>query len=510
MSTKPLSFLEKKWISGWGNSNRLVKAAVQTTDRKVVPRLDNDFHRNISAWGRTTLLSTGRFLYENCAPVRSAVNEMSSYSVSSFVAQFAGKNEAWGALAEAWIKEHNKIIDLAGWNFPFAVYRQLLIKSVLRDGDFGTVLVKNKDGYPFIQTVSGHRIRSALTVMGGISQVEEGEYKGERIVDGVIVNSYSQPLAYRVCGENTFDYTNYTDVSADDMILSFVPNYAGQVRGLSVIATAAFDFSDANESRSYELLAQKLASTQTFLEENTQGGPMTTAAAFSISQTTTDTDSTATGLIFEKFDPGTYRYARSNTGAKITAITADRPTLNQREFQSAVIRDALNTMGWSIDLADPTKAGGAQMRVVVEKINRSCAALRAQIAEPAIRRIDGWRVSVAIKLGLLPDEVEWWNWVYQGPEEMTADQGHATDAAIKEIRAGLSDAQTECARRGEYWEEVQDRNIAFEKRLQEKCKEAGVDANRVMLLTPNGNPVEPTAAPPAPEDKAPTPGNKAP
>lgn len=496
MSSTPIFFLEKKRAGGWSASNSLIRAATQTTDRKQVPQLGNDFHRNVSTFGRQTLMDTGRFLYENCSPVRAAVDEMARYSVSTFVSQFAGKNEAWGELAEAWIKEHDNIVDLAGWNFPMAVYRETLVKSVLRDGDFGTLLVKNEKGYPFFQTVASHRIRTPRTDDG---LVPDGDYKGEAMIDGVICNRYGAPIAYRICGENKYDEKVFTDVPERDFILSYVPNYSGQVRGISSVATAAFDFSDANESRAAELLAQKMAAVMTFVEENPLGAPMESSAM--VSQGTladgSDIEETATGRVFEKFDAGQKQYFRSNQGSKITAITADRPSANQQAFEDKIIRSALNSMGWSHDLLDPTKAGGAQMRVVVAKINRTCAALRSRLVERAMRRIDGWRVSCAIQLGLLPQETEWFKWVYQGPEEVTADEGHSTDAAIKEINSGLSDYQTECAKRGEFWEEVMDRKIAYRKRLNEKCKEAGVDPGDVILLTPNGNP---TATNPAKEE----------
>jgi hypothetical protein len=99
----------------------------------------------------------------------------------------------------------------------------------------------------------------------------------------------------------------------------------------------------------------------------------------------------------------------------------------------------------------------------------------------------GFRLSVAIQLGLLEPDVDWWKFDYQGPAKFTADAKNESDMAINEHRSGHRTMKRICADNAEYWQDNQDQLIAEEVRLQAKCKAAGVDPDRIRLLTANGN-----------------------
>src|SRR5438105_7096622 len=102
MPQEPYKIIDRRSSSGYINtSNLLVKAATQVDDRKGVPFLDRDFYRNVSGLGRRTLMSLGRWIYSNFPPIEGAIEEQATFAVSSWVPQYAGRNKAWGDLAEA-------------------------------------------------------------------------------------------------------------------------------------------------------------------------------------------------------------------------------------------------------------------------------------------------------------------------------------------------------------------------------------------------------------------------
>src|SRR5205823_5603121 len=75
-----------------------------------------------------------------------------------------------------------------------------------------------------------------------------------------------------------------------------------------------------------------------------------------------------------------------------------------------ILRDAFAGMGANYFFSvDPTKAGGASMRVIIERINKTVKK-RQRMIRQALARIYGYAVSKAIKLGLLRWSPEWWNW----------------------------------------------------------------------------------------------------
>lgn len=487
----PLTFLERKWANGFSN-NKLFDAALQTTDRKPIAPLDYDTHKNISPVGRRTMMSIGRWVRSNVDQVRGAVDEKSTYATSHCIAQFSGKDKEWGALAEAWLRNHDLICDVREKPYNMASLLRNIVSSYIVDGDSGVIFCDTPSGYPKLQFIPAHRIGSRYEPSG---IVVDGKYKGRRIIDGVIAGDYGEAIAYRVFGENQFSGV-YDDVPADSMWLNFIPEYGDQARGISQIAGGLFNWQDISEWRKFELQAQKIGSSVALMEFNEDGEPAPGLGNITMPDSTATTAGTPTGLITETYDGGTIRYFRARSGNELKSFANDRPTANQQAFEEKVTRAAFSGMGWSMDFSlDPTKAGGAQMRIVVEKINRQIELIQNMLLYPFLRAMDGWRICKAIKIGQLPPSDEWYKWTYQGPGRITADEKYSNDVSIAKIRAGIASEKDEIAKLGGYWEDVLDDKIEYEAALQAKCKAAKVDPNRIVLLTPNGNAtVDPQAA----------------
>lgn len=460
-----------------GGGGQLYQAARQTDQRKFVLDNNREIHRNVTAFGRRTLATLGRNLYANNPIVRGAINEMADYSVGTWIPQYYGRNPAWGNLAEDWLYEHDKICNLDGGNMHD--YLTNLVRAVHVTGDIATIYTETDSGYPQLQQISGHRIRS--DEFDGI--VKEGWADGAVIIDGVIVDGYGAPVGYRIYTEDTWQ-----DVPASGCMLHFIHEYEGQLRGLSQLASAVFPFQDIHESNALELMAQRGAARRGFLIHNEDGEADPTKQVIGTPSTVTNDDGTKAQSYTELIDGVIDTYVKAGTNSKIEEVKHDRPTQNVQAFKLQQIREALQGIGWNIDFTlDPTKSGGVNGRIIVEKINKTINAIQKKLAIPASSRFNFFRVSKAIKLGQLPPDVDSWKFGYQGPARITSDEKYSSDVAIQEIRACIKSPQQACAERNEYWEEVQDRAIAFEKRLQEKCKAEGVDPNRIVLLTPNGN-----------------------
>ena len=455
-----------------GRTNTLIKSATQTDQRQWINRLDRDVHRNVSNYGRVELMTGGRNLYSNNPVVRGAINEMALLAGAVYTPQFAGEDKiGYGALAEDWIAEHDKICDVAGWNYGMAQYRQNLIRSVIVDGDVGTLLTETGTGYPMLQTVPAHRIGSMFyfggTNTGGVAAsgvdmvVRGGVNDGARIVDGVILSDYGAPLAYRIQDASTAE--GYRDVTSDSMFLSFLPDYAGQVRGFSQLACSTFVWQDIDESTELRMARAKLAASVGLIEKNETGTVDETQtrlqSAYSQFNTAgTDTTKPATALLNYRTEVVaglTNRIYKAGTGSGLDFLENNNPSLNEREFEAEMIRRGLHGIGWSYDFSlNPTGMGGQNGRVVVAKINRRVKQLQDMILKPAISRFDGYRLSKAAKRGDLPFNVEWWKWTYQTAAELTSDEGYSSQVALNELRAGIRTSRQVCAARGLDLDEV--------------------------------------------------------
>lgn len=508
MSQSPVKFTDKRrWVTG-GGSNTLIQAASSNSDRKNPARSDRDSHRNVTALGRRTLMDWGRHLFENVPYVRGSVLEQATLAISTFIPQFYGEDAKFKELAENWIYEHDKICDVRGWPYTMRTMLRNLIISILRDGDVGILFVEGEKGYPMFQVIPAHRIGCHADEC----IAEEGDFKGRKIIDGVIVNDYGRTLGYRVLTGGDHDYTLYRDIPEKDMVLMFLPEYVDQVRGLSPIGKGAWDQQDIKEFEDAELIAQKNLAAIAVQEWNEDGEPPPGAdlSHITMPDSTDSTAGTPTGLVTETFDKGTVRYFRSRSGAKLETLEHNRPGANQQNFVQGKVRSSLHGFQWSYDFSlNPKEVGGAPFRVIVEKINITLKSLRADIVIPFRQRADGWRISKAIKRGDLPKNKEWFKWDYQGPADITADKKYDSSVDIEEARNAFKAPQDIIARRGGYYEDVQDACIRYhcrgKKRTKEIAKEFQVEAEwkEIAWNTPNGPQQEqpdPSEEPEAAED----------
>lgn len=499
MATQPYRVIDRRSSSGYKgtySADSLYKASRKhNLTRSRISDLNRDNSRNVSAYGRKSMVDLGRWLFANVAALRGGILEMANYAASSWIPQFYGEDKAWGNLAEEWLYEHDKICDIRGWPYTMATYRRNLVISVIRDGDLFTLLTETNSGYPVIQPLGCHRIGGKETDF-----IDGGEYDGSPFNDGVIKDDWGRVQAYRIINPEKPD-TEFRDVAASDGFLSFIPENTDQDRGFSALASAIFDWQDISESRTFELLAQKVAASIALIEEN-ESGEVDSSKAI-VGAPSYGTSGAVTGPASETLEGGMIRYFRSGLNQKLSAFSYDRPGANSQEFEQRVIRAAFAGMGWSYDFSlDPTKAGGAQMRVVVEKINRTVDHIQQFVLLPALRRIDGWRISKAIKLGLIPPSKEWYKWDYQGPAKLTADKKYDSDVDVQELRAGTTTLSNVTAKRGAYWEDVRKQNELEAKDLLTRAKgissEFGITMELAIQLlqqqTPNGN-MQPASQP---------------
>lgn len=474
---------------------RVAQAAVISAQRNTRTGFNRDASALIQRTDRETLMSIGRWLYQNVGLVRSVLDDQASIISSEITPQWDGMavagseqpDRAWADAAELWLYEHDRMCDIRGDAFPMRTLHRLWMLHILRDGDVGVILTEGAGGYPLLQTIPAHRIR------GDVSKIPEGQpFAGYQVVDGVIVNPYGRPIGYRVYRDGT---ETYDDINARDMKLRFLPQWADQVRGASMIASAIIDLQDVDEARKFELIAQKVASAIAVVEHNEDGVAPTDDPGQSI--LTGDTTASDAGLIepsARSMNGGEFLYFRAGSGSKVEALRADRPTPAQQQFMDSIVRQAMAGVGWSVDyFLDPSKVGGASMRVVVERINRHVRMVRDQCLFPLIRSIDTWRIAKAIKAGLLPENDQWFRWRYEGAADLTADARYAADVSVIRMDRGLTSPQIEAARIGNDWMAAQDQTVDWFARMIERCNAKGIDPGMIL---PNLQKYQPAPAQP--------------
>lgn len=477
----PYKFTDRRrWAPG---ASQMLEAARPSQQRKSHIGFDRDTPRLIHGSDRRSLMSIGRWLYWNDAIVRGAVNDMATIASGHLSMQFVGEDAEWGQQAEDWLAEHDRFCCIRGYPYTMQVLTRLVVIHRIVDGDCFFILTEGQNGYPLLQFIPANRVRGDFSKAGmnPLGESANAPWADYPVTDGVITDDYGRALAYRVYDDQT---QMFTDIDAANMVHVYGVEAGDQNRGVSALAASIGDLTDLGETRKFELIAQKLGSAISVVEHNETGTAPEDASVIIGGDDSTEGDSKPP-VYGQEMLGGEVRYFRAGSGSKLDTLNFDRPTNNQREFAREIARNALHGLGWSIDYSlDPSRVGGAAMRIVVEKLNRTMGDLREHTLFPFRRRVDGWRVAKAEKAGLLPSSSgnDWRSWMYKGAPDLTADAMYSAQVMELELSKGLTSEAVECNKRGADWENVMDQKIAYSVRLRDKCAAAGIDPSEVRII----------------------------
>ena len=473
----------------YGGGSRLFDAGAplgsdQRIRKRRFPRTDYDTAGNVSEWSWREILSAARYLSANFGPIRESQTQIAEYSIGdAYNVQYKGRNRAWGLKMEEWIYEHDKACDVRGLPYDFRTGLILDLVSIIRDGDCATVLVEGPDGLPMYQSIPAHRIGLVPSAEPVLS---EGKYKGKRIINGVILDEYNRPVAYRVF--NSMDAEDFQDVPAGAMFMEYRPEFYDQARGLSWLAPCIYDAADIMDLRALLKTALKAEASITLVEHNEVGAPQGLGSALvgGIVPGGENQQGNASPSV-EYFDDSTVRYFRAGTGSKIEAPNSQRPSQNAREFSNDILRSAFAAMGWPLELHNPDAMRGANTRMRIAQAMRTIEQVQ-RIADRIAIRKHTYAIAKAIELGILPPDEDWYKIEHQKPRTLTVDNGRDTKADIELYKIGAKSLEELCAGNGRYWEEVVTQKVKEAAFISEQAMAAGVDPRSVQMLTPNEAP----------------------
>jgi len=462
------------WISGKRADvmpRRLYRGAGQTRAHRYWYANPSPWEFDVSRADHQKLLAFGRRLYANSAPVQAAIRDLATYAVGTgWVPQFQGKDRTWADQAERLVWEWLKVADVRGQ--PYDFHQDLWMCSVALDRDGDVFVLFTEEEYPQIQIVPAHAVGSRQWA----EEIKTGPYQGLIAYNGVVCTKNGRAVAYQILGRSEAE-DRY--VSARDCIHVFDADFADQYRGVPSIAAAISDMHDYDDIMEYTRQAVKLDSSVGLIEHNEAGEP----AQDVVTDTTTDSDGNS--MHYEEIAGVGVRYFRAGTGAKLEAFSSERPHANAMEFSTHIIRGALASMGWPLELTwDGSKLGSAVVRLVIGRAMRTVAR-RQRLLETMARRVIGWRVAKAIKAGDLTANPEWWNWEFQKPEKISIDAGRDANQDREDLKIGLSNMRELYGRRGLDWQEEIKQKIAELQFITTEAGKAGVEPGAVMQTTPN-------------------------
>jgi len=441
-------------VDQWGYpiDSRLINATSRTSGRPYIPTYTESINRSVNLQDWRTLLSLSRRLWANNGIVKGATVQKAMHSVGrAWNPVFRGADQEWGKIASEWLLLWYGTSNVRGDVFDFKTSLYLQSIAIDRDGDQGVLLTTSEDGlWPMLQTIPAHRIGqrdSTETV------VQDGPYRGLRISHGVITNPVGRSVAYRVLAD---DEEGDDDISARDLILSFDPEWADQLRGLPLFSHALNDLRDADQSQYWEQLNQMASSSRTLIETNESGQADVNDPGMVLGGNGIDD-----GMSMERLEGGTITYFKAGSGSKLEQFVNMRPGQDWDQFQDRLARKALLGVGWPYSLCwKPDGQNGTQERAEIEKA-RTTILDRQELLKPVAQRVVGYAISKAIKSGVLPeykgsDEGGFLKWDFTLPPKFSIDLGRDSAARREDYKLGFKNLSEVVAEQGQVLEQHMD------------------------------------------------------
>lgn len=450
-----------------------------------------DTKKGVSQSDRISQLAVARQLFASLPDLGGAITSKASWAVgpNSFTPIFVGEDQEWGNEVEKWlVNSFYPTCNLLGRNFDFRTTLNLTSIALDVDGDSLLVLRKSRAGFPLVQIIASHRIRCR----NNETIVKSGRYQGFEIIDGVIVNSDGSPIAYRILGDKPEeDY----DISAQSCQLLYEPEWSDQYRGFSRISRPSGDFLDQQDID--ELLKQgiKLGVTDGVIVHSESGQPDTSLL---VGADEDDTSTTSQVEPFEYVTEAGYRYFKASAGEKIETLRDDRPSQNNQDFLARIQRRALFACGWPIELLDPSKVGGASVRLI-QDLARKTVSTRQITLEKRAKLIVAHAVATAMNNGFIPNnEGDWWNWTFTRGSAITVDNGNESNADREGYKLGTTSLSEIASKKGLDWQELRKQNQREVEdlidRAQAIAKSKSIPFSMALTLlqqsTPNQAPVQ--------------------
>jgi hypothetical protein len=452
----------------------------------------DDISNSVGTYQRLEQIQLARSLFTQCADLGGALLQKSSWVVSpgSFMPIYSGKNEKWGIEATNFLtQQFYPTCNVLGQNYNFQTTLYLSSLALDVDGDSGLFFSYSKSGFPQIGLIPSHRIGQR----NDEEIVSSGLFTGYKIYDGVIVNEKGRPIAYRILGEKVEDDK---DISVFNMQLLYEPEWADQYRGISRVARSINDWTDKDDIDEFIKRHVKLVSSlglihESILGDGSETGFMPGAEEDSVSILN------SSGVQVSNIRGGEMYFLKAGANEKVSAVEMKNPTPNTEDFLARIQKRALFSVGWPQELLDPSKIGGASVRLIQDLVRKTIAN-RQNTLERRAKTIIGFALSTAMKNKLISSNTDdWYLWNFTKGANLTVDAGNENKSDIENYRMGTATLSEIVAKRGNDWTNTRKQNQREVEDLIERAQTISKNKNvpfetALTLLqqsTPNTSPV---------------------
>ena len=471
-------------------------AVKYTRERKGPSSLSGaeDYRSN---YDRVELMKRARDLAENVGLVRSILMKFASHTAANISYQARTENPEVNTEVEAYWAEWWDKCDLTT-RHTGSTLMQVAMMSMLRDGDFLFVLVRDKDGNLKIQGIEADRLGDPFKV-----------YTSLDLIGGIHIDrDTGAPSAYDIYNRSIGDfYTYQTTISSSQAFHLFDPLRIDQYRGISAFHTAINDCTDIYDIINFEKMAAKNASSQAGIVKRNNNN------ASDLSSLTNDEDLNGNTIKLEAIESGKISYLEPGEDI-IFPDGPSRPSGAFAEFHKILLRNICLGLGIPYSFAvDPSAMSGPTARLEMQQAGRTFRRYQKLLDDKVLRPIKNIVIADGVARGLIEDNVgsRTTRGIFNFGANVSIDLSRDSQSAISEFKSGLRTAADIYSERGQDFESAMRQRAIEAKLIKDLAEKYGVAPETISdIVTPTPQqpqlPFAPAPQPVAPKNDKPEEG----
>lgn len=449
----------KAYMGAWESARQSVHRT------RVDAPAPTDFRLELTDSVRREMVRLSRWLEKNNGLFRQIISDTAIYTIGDgIMMQANGGDFDWQSLVEAEWDQESESPEVTG-RFSLLECLYIICEALDRDGEIFIIKAK-RNGIPKFQLVETHRVETPFNLVSDPT-----------INDGIKYNKYGVPTLYYVKQSDG----NFTPVPASAMMHVYNPTHASASRAYPPHQHAITNLRDEMDLLSMEKVAAKDNARISRILKTNDLGPDNGDIGLGVPNTsTTPTNTTEMNRILG----GVTAVLQPNE--ELISHQSARPTTAFTGFIEHLRRDScLGSLPFEF-LADPTKAGGASVRLVVAKAGRYFSHRQNIIIKRFLNPYFQYWLGTKINRGDLPSARNWWKVEWMTPRSVTVDAGRDAVSDRADLEMGRTTIEDDFAARGYQYEKTmrkRAKNFLF---LEKLAKDTGLNRDDLFRFSPQG------------------------
>jgi len=428
-----------------------------------------DFRMEMTGATRREMVRLSRWLEKNNGLYKQMIKDTAIYTVGEGIGlQAVGGDYDWQNLVEAEWEQECIRPEISG---RFSMLESLFIicEALDRDGEIFVIKCKDKRGNPKFQIIESHRVETAPDAMSLPD-----------IFDGIRFDKYGRPTFYYVKQGDG----KYEPIKASSMMHIYDAEYASQSRAFPPHQHAINHMRDEMDLLAMEKVAVKDNSRTSRIlkveDPNMDASDLGLGQPLGPGSSTTNTDPDVLNRVLG----GVTAVLQNNES--LVSYQSARPSAAFAGFIDHLRRDSvMGGLPYEF-VADPTRAGGSAVRLVVAKAGRFFSHRQSVIINRFLQEYFQFWCGLKIDKKDIPNARNWWKTEWVCCKSVTVDAGREGANERADLDMGRIPPSDDFQSRGYGFEKTIRKLARDHAFIQRVSKETGVPEEKLWRKSPTG------------------------